>query len=332
MRSRVVRRHHGIAQDLHHRVPLRCSRDSPRTQPACGPAPDRRPVSRRLPSGRIPHPQDAVVLPLRKEPAGSHASPLRPSLRSRLRNRVRRNQNRKTGISPLELVGQASRPVPGVWPFPGGRAASVAHASARPFLRGRFGCLAYTGTDMQNTRRVAMVTGASSGIGEEFARRLARDGFQLMLVARRPDLLEKLASELGGAETLPADLTLEADLARVEARIASAPELQLLVNNAGFGTMGRFWETPLDGQERMHLLHVMATMRLTRAALAAMVTRASGAVINVSSVAGFGQSPGNISYCATKTWMNSFTEGLDLELRGVGSPVRVQAPELRAKR
>jgi hypothetical protein len=69
----------------------------------------------------------------------------------------------------------------------------------------------------------------------------------------------------------------------------------------------------------------MATMRLTRAALAAMVPRASGAVINVSSVAGFGQSPGNISYCATKTWMNSFTEGLDLELRGVGSPVRVQA-------
>ena len=170
-----------------------------------------------------------------------------------------------------------------------------------------------------------MVTGASSGIGAAFARRLARDGFQLILVARRHDLLEQLAGELGGAETLAADLTLEEDLARVEARIASTPELELLVNNAGFGTKGQLWETPLDGQERMHQLHVMATLRLTRAALAAMVPRARGGVINVSSVAAFGQSPGNISYCATKAWMNSFTEGLDLELRGSGSPVRVQA-------
>jgi short-subunit dehydrogenase len=177
---------------------------------------------------------------------------------------------------------------------------------------------------MQN-RRIAMVTGASSGIGAAFARRLARDGFQLILVAWRHDLLEQLAGELGGAETLAADLTLEEDLVRVEARIASTPELELLVNNAGFGTKGQLWETPLDGQERMHQLHVMATLRLTRAALAAMVPRARGGVINVSSVAAFGQSPGNISYCATKAWMNSFTEGLDLELRGSGSPVRVQA-------
>jgi short-subunit dehydrogenase len=178
---------------------------------------------------------------------------------------------------------------------------------------------------MKTARRVAMVTGASSGIGEAFARRLARDGFELILVARRYDLLERLARELGGAETLAADLTVEEDLARVEARIASTPELELLVNNAGFGTKGRFWETPLDGQERMHRLHVMATLRLTHAALAGLVPRARGGVINVSSVAGFGQSPGNVSYCATKAWMNSFTEGLDLELRGVGSPVRVQA-------
>ena len=170
-----------------------------------------------------------------------------------------------------------------------------------------------------------MVTGASSGIGAEFARRLARDGYALILVARRREQLEHLAGELGGAEILTADLTLEEDLTRVEARIASTPGLDLLVNNAGFGTRGRFWETPLEGQERMHRLHVMATMRLTRAALAAMVPRGRGGVINVSSVAGFGQSPGNISYCATKAWMNSFTEGLDLELRGAGSPVRVQA-------
>lgn len=178
---------------------------------------------------------------------------------------------------------------------------------------------------MENTRRVALVTGASSGIGAVFARRLARQGFALILVARRRDQLDQLARELGGAETLAADLTLEEDLARVEARIASSPELELLVNNAGFGTQGWFWETPLDGQERMHRLHVMATLRLTRAALAAMVPRGRGDVINVSSVAGFGQRPGNVSYCATKAWMTSFTEGLDLELRAAGSPVRVQA-------
>jgi short-subunit dehydrogenase len=178
---------------------------------------------------------------------------------------------------------------------------------------------------MQNTRRMAMVTGASSGIGAAFARRLARDGFELILVARRDHLLRQLAQELGGAETLAADLTLEEDLARVEARIASAPELELLVNNAGFGTKGLLWKAPPDGQVRMHQLHVMATMRLTLATLAAMVPRGRGGVINVSSVAAFGQSPGNVSYCATKAWMNSFTEGLDLELRGTGSPVRMQA-------
>jgi len=178
---------------------------------------------------------------------------------------------------------------------------------------------------MNQSERIALITGASSGIGEAFARRLARDGYGLILVARRREQLEKLARELGNAEVIVADLTVPEDLARIEARISNEPRLDLLVNNAGFGTKGVFWETPLEGQQRMYDLHVIATMRLTRAAVAAMVPRNRGGVINVSSVAGFGQAPGNISYCATKTWMNSFTEGLDLELRGRGSGVRVQA-------
>jgi len=178
---------------------------------------------------------------------------------------------------------------------------------------------------MSTTQRTALVTGASSGIGEVFARRLAQDGYRVILVARRQDRLDLLARELPAAETLAADLTVPRELALVEARLAAEPQLELLVNNAGFGTKGLFWETPLEGQDRMYQLHVIATMRLARAALAAMVPRARGGVINVSSVAAFGQGPGNISYCATKTWMNSFTEGLDLELRGTGSPVRVQA-------
>jgi short-subunit dehydrogenase len=174
-------------------------------------------------------------------------------------------------------------------------------------------------------KRVALITGASAGIGATFARRLAHDGFALILVARRADRLDALARELGCAETIAVDLAADEGVVRVEQRIASEPRLELLVNNAGFGTKGRFHETPLAGQDAMHRLHVMATMRIARAALAAMIPRGHGAVINVSSVAGFGQSPGNVSYCSTKAWMNSFTEGLDLELKSAGSPVRVQA-------
>ena len=176
-----------------------------------------------------------------------------------------------------------------------------------------------------NSKPLALITGASSGIGATFARRLARDGYALILVARRLDRLEDLARELGGAETLAADLTDEAGLKLVEQRIAAAPELDLLVNNAGFGTMGRFFEVPVDGQDLMHRLHVMATMRLTHAALRGMVARGRGGIINVSSVAGFWQSPGSVSYCATKAWMNTFTELLYMELKIAGSAVKVQA-------
>lgn len=173
------------------------------------------------------------------------------------------------------------------------------------------------------SRPLALITGASSGIGATFARALAARGYDLILVARRKDRLEALAREMN-AEVLPADLTNDADLKRVEDRIAAAG-LDLLVNNAGFGTLGRFWEVDVDGQDRMHRLHVLAAVRLTHAALRGMVERGRGAVINVSSVAGFAQAPGSTSYGATKSWMNTFTEGLYLELKSTGSPVKVQA-------
>src|SRR5207253_2926933 len=98
---------------------------------------------------------------------------------------------------------------------------------------------------MENSKPLALVTGASSGIGATFARRLARDGYGLILVARRRDRLEELARELGGAEVLPADLTQEEELQAVERRIAAAANLEMLVNNAGFGTMGLFFEADL---------------------------------------------------------------------------------------
>jgi len=178
---------------------------------------------------------------------------------------------------------------------------------------------------MDEYRPLALITGASSGIGAAFARRLAADGYDLLLVARRADRLEALAGELGHAEILVADLTEEADLKRVEERIAAAPNLELLVNNAGFGSRGKFYRIEVAGQDKMHRLHVLATVRLNHAALVAMVARGKGGVINVSSVAGFWQAPGAVSYCATKTWMNSFTEGLYMELKRSRSPVRVQA-------
>jgi uncharacterized protein len=178
---------------------------------------------------------------------------------------------------------------------------------------------------MPNSKPVALVTGASSGIGEAFARRLAADGYRLILVARRRERLDALAAKMSGAEVIGADLSEESGLELVESRIKGTPDLDLLVNNAGFGSMGRFFEIPVDSQDRMHRLHVIATMRLTRAALGGMVARGTGGVINVSSVAAFGQNPGSVSYCATKAWMNSFTEGLDIELKSVRSRVKVQA-------
>lgn len=177
---------------------------------------------------------------------------------------------------------------------------------------------------------IVAVTGASSGIGAAFARALASRGHSLLLVARRRQRLEDLAEDLEGRfgcgiEVLVADLTVERDLSRVEERLKGFSGLEGLVNNAGFGTKERFHEAPLEGQVAMHRLHVMATMRLTRAVLPGMITRRKGYVVNVSSLGAFTPIPGNVSYCATKAWINSFTEGLALELRAIGSPVRVRA-------
>lgn len=179
---------------------------------------------------------------------------------------------------------------------------------------------------------LAVITGASSGIGAAFARKLAARGYNLLLIARREDRLRSIADEISAlhhvqAEAFLADLTIDADRERAAARIRAAPDLALLVNDAGFGTMGYFWEADVAGQERMHRLHVLAVVSLTHAALANLVPRgqAGTGVINVSSVAAFNASPDNVSYHATKAWMNAFTEGLATELAGRSSPVTVQA-------
>ena len=178
-------------------------------------------------------------------------------------------------------------------------------------------------------RPTVAITGASSGIGAAFARKLAPE-YDLILIARRKTRMEELARDLQvqfgtATEILQADLTKENDLNAVAERLEKHPDLVLLINNAGFGSKGRFWQSPLKVQEDMHLLHVMATVRLTHAALRNLVPRDAGAIINVASVSAFVRNAGSVSYGATKTWMTSFSEGLYLELKGLGSNVVVQA-------
>jgi hypothetical protein len=163
-----------------------------------------------------------------------------------------------------------------------------------------------------------------------FARKLAAGGYDLLLVARREDRLRSLAVELAetyhvSAGVLAADLAVDADRERVAERIRSAPDLGLLVNNAGFGTLGFFADSDVESQLQMHRVHVIAALHLTHAALANLIPRGEGGVINVSSVAAFGQSAGSVSYCATKGWMNAFTAGLYAELEVQKSPVKMQA-------
>jgi short-subunit dehydrogenase len=183
---------------------------------------------------------------------------------------------------------------------------------------------------VEPTHRIAVVTGASSGLGEVFARKLAAQGYDLLLVARRLERLEQLQLELErahgvGVEPYCADLADDAQTEDLARRLEAEPRLALLVNNAGFGSKGLFHETDYAAQLRMHKVHVLATLRLTRAALPGFVERREGAIINVASVASFFRSAGSASYCATKGWMRQFTETLKLELDSIDSPVTVQA-------
>jgi short-subunit dehydrogenase len=178
-------------------------------------------------------------------------------------------------------------------------------------------------------RSVVAITGASSGIGEVFARKLAPE-HDLILIARRRDRLDALGSELEKSfgcksQVVVADLSSDEGLGTAAKVVADEPDLVLLINNAGFGSKGRFWEKPYDLEEKMHRVHIVAALRLTHAALQTMVLRDRGGIINVASVAAFVRNVGSVSYGATKSWMTVFTEGLYLELKSIDSNVVVQA-------
>ena len=170
---------------------------------------------------------------------------------------------------------------------------------------------------------VALVTGASSGIGEEFARALSRRGYELVLVARREDRLRALADELPGeAHVVACDLAVDADSV-AEQVDALGLSVDLLVNNAGYGTYGRFLDQDPEREALEVRLNCEAVVRLTHAFLPGMVSRGRGGVITVASTAGMQPLPYEAVYAATKAFARSFSDGLHTELRGTG--VRVLA-------
>lgn len=178
---------------------------------------------------------------------------------------------------------------------------------------------------------VALITGASSGIGAALARRLARDGRSVALTARRRDRLDALAAELCAsgveAHVFARDLSEPGGAAALAADVdAAGLRVDWLVNNAGFGTMGRFDRLPLDRELQEIRLNVEALVELTHRFLPAMVERRRGVVMNVSSIGGYMPSPYMATYTATKAFVTSFSEGLMGELRGTGVSVLCVCP------
>jgi short-subunit dehydrogenase len=172
----------------------------------------------------------------------------------------------------------------------------------------------------------ALITGATAGIGAAFARRLASDGFDLVLLARNGERLEESARQLHdayaiGTETLVADLAAEEGLTAAEERCRQG--VDLLVNNAGFGNGGTFLNVPVSDEITLLKVHCEAVLRLTHAALPAMLERGRGAILNVSSVSAFATRG---TYGASKAWVVSFSQGVAQDIAGrAGGRIRVMA-------
>jgi short-subunit dehydrogenase len=179
-------------------------------------------------------------------------------------------------------------------------------------------------------RPLALVTGASAGLGREFCAQLAERGYDLVVVARDEARLDELAhgvSATHGAtvQVMRADLTVGADLDRVAERLVRG-DVQLLVNNAGFGTTGSLARALIESQEAMLRLHVLAPNRLTQAVLPSMLARSNGAIINVSSVASFVTTAGSVNYCASKAYLRVSSEALAQEVGERGVYVQALCP------
>ena len=179
---------------------------------------------------------------------------------------------------------------------------------------------------------IVLITGASSGIGEALARRVAQSGRSVALVARRADRLEALAAELRRdhgieAQALPCDLTKPGAIAALAREVEQRGlTVDWLVNNAGFGTVGRFYKLPVERELEELRLNVGVLMELTRRFMPGMVQRGRGAVMNIASMAAFSPGPYMATYCATKAFVLSFTESIADEVKGTGVHVLCVCP------
>jgi short-subunit dehydrogenase len=177
----------------------------------------------------------------------------------------------------------------------------------------------------------ALITGASSGIGRVFAEHLAADKHDLIIVARRENKLRELADAMQSAHgisvnVVTADLAIRSDIERIARVIASTDTLEVLINNAGFGTSGLFYESDISKQQAMLDVHISATMQFTRAALPVMIARRRGTIINVSSVASFMYGDRRANYCASKAYINVFTQSVQEEVREHGIKLQALCP------
>uniref|UniRef100_Q02AD5 Short-chain dehydrogenase/reductase SDR n=1 Tax=Solibacter usitatus (strain Ellin6076) TaxID=234267 RepID=Q02AD5_SOLUE len=177
---------------------------------------------------------------------------------------------------------------------------------------------------------MALITGASSGIGAELARLCAADGYGLILVARRTDRLEQLGAELAAAHnvkfrTIAADLA-EPDAATAIYRQTSGDTIDILINNAGFGLRGRYDQTEWNAEARLIQVNITALAQLTKSYVKDMVRRGSGRILNVGSTAAFVPGPLMAMYYASKAFVVSFSEALAKEFEGTGVTVTVLCP------
>jgi hypothetical protein len=188
---------------------------------------------------------------------------------------------------------------------------------------------------MISSKNIAVVTGASSGIGSVYADRLARRGHDLILVARRGDRLRNLATKLEQAygiqtETFVADLEQADDLARLETVLADNPAIRVLVNNAGMARLSPVAETPVSESLSQIALNITALTRLTHAVLPAFKARNAGALINIASVLAVHALPVSSVYSGTKAFVLNFSRGLQQELAGTDVRVQVVLPAATA--